>query len=259
MDRHVVPNATLALPDRPPDGGSRPRFYDFDDGVTRLVKWHPSVQNYAKGCYNELVASRLGALIGAPLLRGTVVYVGDDVIPPDQRRDGAVVGFHFATMRMRGRNFRPTPHYPRIRNKAELPNAAVLLAWLAVGDAERNIYFQHTVVTNRVGARRRSDRFTLIDMGMAFGTHCWSAAAVAEPHAAYTLPKHMLPHLTRANLAPAIARLQALTRDDIVACIADRPAEWVIAAADVAALEQRLIASRDTIARILYAGNPGIV
>ncbi|HEV2641643.1 MAG TPA: hypothetical protein VGT98_03000 [Candidatus Elarobacter sp.] len=248
----------MALPDRPVDGGSRPRFYDFDDGVTRLVKWHPSVHLYEKGCYNELIASRLGRLIGAPLQRGMVVHVGDDVIPSDQRADGAVAGFHFATMRMPGRNFRPAPHYAGIRNGSELPAAAVLLAWLAVGDSERNIFLHHKIVTNRLGAQRRSNRFTLIDMGMAFGTHHWTAADIAVPHTSYELPRHMLPHLTRANLAPAIARLKALGTHDIAACIADRPDEWAISTAEVAALEQRLIAGRDAIESILYSGNPTI-
>ncbi|MDQ6942695.1 MAG: hypothetical protein M3169_09310 [Candidatus Eremiobacteraeota bacterium] len=259
MNRNTVPNATLALPGRPYDGGSRPRFYEFDDGVTRLVKWHPSVHGYTKGCYNELIASRLGRLIDTPLLRGTVVHVGDDVIPPDHRADGVVAGFHFATTRMPGTNFRPVRgHYAGIRNKHELPAAAVHLAWLAVEDSVRNIFLHHKIVTNRVGARRRADHFTLIDMGMAFGAHCWSTADIATPHTSYELPRHMLPYLTRANLAPAIARLQALTRTEIGACIIDRPDEWAIAAADVAALEQRLVAGRDTIESILYAGNPGI-
>lgn len=75
MNRHAVPNATMGLPGRPVNGGSEPRFYEFDDGVTRLVKWHPS-KHGAKACYNELVASRIGQLIGAPILRGCIVFVG---------------------------------------------------------------------------------------------------------------------------------------------------------------------------------------
>lgn len=43
MNRHSAPNAILGLPNKPANGGSNPQFYEFDDGVTRLVKWHPSV------------------------------------------------------------------------------------------------------------------------------------------------------------------------------------------------------------------------
>jgi hypothetical protein len=42
LNRNCVPNAINGYPGKPPNGGSNARFYDFDDGVTRLVKWHPS-------------------------------------------------------------------------------------------------------------------------------------------------------------------------------------------------------------------------
>ena len=56
MNRHSVPNATFGLPGKPADGGSRPRFYEFDDNVTRLVKWFPSPHG-TKPCFNELVVA----------------------------------------------------------------------------------------------------------------------------------------------------------------------------------------------------------
>ena len=51
FDKYSVPNATIPFPKVIENGGSNPRFYDFDDGVLRLVKWHPS-QHGAKACYN---------------------------------------------------------------------------------------------------------------------------------------------------------------------------------------------------------------
>jgi hypothetical protein len=50
MNRHSVPNATLGLPGNPINGGSKPRFYDFNDGVTRLVKWSPSTRAFCAIC-----------------------------------------------------------------------------------------------------------------------------------------------------------------------------------------------------------------
>src|SRR5260370_38147756 len=94
MNRQAVPNATMGLPGKPANGGSNPRFYDFDDGVTRLVKWHPSGHG-AKACYNELITSRLGQLLGAPILRGGVIYVAHCIISPDPRIEGATAGFRF--------------------------------------------------------------------------------------------------------------------------------------------------------------------
>jgi hypothetical protein len=110
VNQHSVPNATLGLPGKPIDGGSQPRFYEFDDAVTRLVKWSPSPHGN-KACFNELVASRLGQLIDAPILRGIIVYVSDEIIPMDHRAEGAKPGFHFAVTRMPGENFVAPGHY----------------------------------------------------------------------------------------------------------------------------------------------------
>jgi hypothetical protein len=124
MNRHSVPNATFGLPGKSPNGGSQPRFYEFDDGVTRLVKWSPSPHG-TKACFNELVASRLGQLIDAPILRGIVVYVPDEIIPAEHRVEAAKPGFHFAMTRMLGENFVAPGHYAEIANSSELPAAAV--------------------------------------------------------------------------------------------------------------------------------------
>src|SRR5260370_33150986 len=98
MNRQAVPNATMGLPGKPANGGSNPRFYDFDDGVTRLVKWPPSGHG-AKACYNELITSRLGQLLGAPILRGGIIFVAHDIISPDHRNSEATARFHFGVSR----------------------------------------------------------------------------------------------------------------------------------------------------------------
>jgi len=258
MNRYTTPNATMGYPGRPANGGSNPRFYDFDDGVKRLVKWQPSVHG-AKACYNELLASHLGQLLDAPLLRGAVVFVPDEIIPGDHRQVGATEGFHFATAWMDGENFVPTQHYAEIANADELPTAAVFLAWLAVGDQDgHNQFLQRKVVTDTAGVQTQTKFFKLIDMGQAFGSFTWSAADVARVHTSYSLPPHMVAHLNLAKLADPIARLNALPNDKIERCLIDRPMEWNIPDADVGAIVTRLTAARDTITDILRTGNPAI-
>jgi hypothetical protein len=158
MNRHSVPNATLGLPGKPVNGGSKPRFYDFDDGVTRLVKWSPSPHGN-KACFNELVASRLGQLIDAPILRGIIVYVSDDIIPADHRADGATPGFHFAVTRMQGENFVAPGHYAEIENGSELPAAAVHLAWLAIGDQQGHNQYLQRLEYEEHGVIKKTKRF----------------------------------------------------------------------------------------------------
>jgi hypothetical protein len=227
MNRHSVPNATLGLPGKPPNGGSKPRFYEFDDGVTRLVKWSPSPHG-TKACFNELVASRLGQLIDAPILRGIVVYVPDEIIPDDHRTEGAKPGFHFAVTRMLGENFIAPGHYEDIENSSELPAAAVLLSWLAVGDHQGHNQYLQRLEREESGVIKKTKRFRLIDMGQMFGDFNWSAGSVAKVHTSYKLPGHLANHLTKATLATAIDQLAQLPDSIIEECFQDCPGAWGI-------------------------------
>jgi hypothetical protein len=257
MNRHSVPNATLGLPGKPANGGSRPRFYDFDDGVTRLVKWSPSLHGN-KACFNELVASRLGQLIDAPILRGIIVYVSDEIIPPDHRAEGATPGFHFAVTRMLGENFVAPGHYADIENSSELPAAGVQLAWLAVGDQQgHNQYLQRLEYEER-GVPKKTKRFKLIDMGQMFGNFSWTAAHVANVHLTYQLPAHLAAILTKANLAPVVDQLSQIADDVIEECFQDCPESWGVSQEDKSAGAQCAIQAKKKIADIIYNGNPGL-
>jgi hypothetical protein len=212
VNKHAVPNAVMGLPGRPANGGSSPRFYDFDDGIVRLVKWHPCPHG-AKGCFNELVASRLGQLIDSPILRGGVVYVPDNIIPADHRPVG-VPGFHFAVSRMQGQNFVPSQHYGEIENSSQLAAAAVHLAWLHVEDQHGHNQFLQRLVT---GAALEQKIFRLIDMGFMFGNAGWTTASLATLPTQYLLPRHLADKLTMTLIETAIADLNnSGTRSQIV-------------------------------------------
>jgi hypothetical protein len=257
MNRHSVPNAILGLPGKPVNGGSRPRFYEFDDDVTRLVKWYPSVHG-TKACFNELVASRLGQLINAPILRGVIVYVPDDIIPTDHRADGATPGFHFAVTRMLGENFVAPGHYADIENHSELPAAAVLLSWLATGDQQGHNQYLQRLEREENGVIKKTKRFKLIDMGQMFGDFNWTAANVAQVHVNYVLPPHLANHLSKASLAVAIDQLKQLADTVVEECFQDCPDTWAISPADKTAGATRANAAKKTIEDIIYNGNPGI-
>ena len=245
----------MGFPGRPKNGGSHPRFYHFDDDVTRLVKWHPS-RHGVKACYNELVASRLGQLIGAPILRGITVFVADEIIPPDHRADGASAGFHFATTMMEGDNFVPAQHYGEIENLSQLPAAAVHLAWLAIGDqAGHNQFLQRR--EPRVGGPGKTVRFMLIDMGFMFGGPTWSAGSLKE-HNSYSLPGHIADKVTIGKLQPAIEELNKVTDDAIRECFESRPEEWAVSDDDVRAGIAVALGARRRIESIVKSGNPKI-
>jgi hypothetical protein len=253
MNKQSVPNAILGLPGRPVNGGSNPRFYDFDDGVTRLVKWHPS-QHGVKACYNELVASRLGQLIGSPILRGGVVYVPPEIIPPDHKAIGAIAGFHFGVFMMDGTNFIPAHHYIDIANASELPFAAVFLAWLAVADQEgHNQFLQQVEVAGTI-----TKRFKLVDMGFMFGNPSWSEANVRILHTSYSIPQHLALQLSLVKLKPAIEALKLIPDNVVGDCFNDYPDDWNIVSADRDAAVARICEARDSIESIIRNGNPSI-
>ncbi|MGA2232896.1 MAG: hypothetical protein ABSH22_18505 [Tepidisphaeraceae bacterium] len=258
MNQHAVPNAVTGLPGKPTNGGSSPRFYDFDDGVVRLVKWHPCPHG-SKGCFNELVASRLGQLIDSPILRGSIVYVPDDIIPADHRPIGRA-GFHFAVTRMRGENFLPAQHYAEIENSAQLAAAAIHLAWLHVEDQQSHNQFLQRLETGGPNPAADSDRrlFRLIDMGFMFGNANWDAARVALLPQQYVLPRHLADKLTMTVVDSAIAALHAIPDANIRACFDDVPPEWTIPAADTLAAAARSISIRATLRQIIVSGNPDL-
>jgi hypothetical protein len=255
MNQFAVPNATAGLPGRPANGGSSPRFYDFDDGVARLVKWHPSPHGN-KACVNELVACRLGLLIDSPILRGGVVYVPEEIIPADHRPQ-ARAGFHFAVARMQGQNFVPTDHYDEIENTSQLAAAAVHLAWLQVGDQEDHNQFLQRLETGAlppaVAAERRL--FRLIDMGFMFGDPGWTAARIAALPDRYGLPRHLADKLTMAQVDAAISELMAVGEDKLRACFQELPDVWNVAQADIDAAAEYVVSVRPRLRDIIIRGN----
>ncbi len=258
MNRQSFPNATFGLPGKPQDGGSNPRFYQFDDGVTRLVKWHPSSHG-TKACYNELVASRLGQLIDAPILRGIVVYVPDEVIPEDHRKIGAKPGFHFGVFQMKGTNFIPAQHYAEIENSAELPLAAVFLSWLCVGDQEgHNQYLQRLEIKQEGFPPKETKNFKMIDMGAMYANRNWTASNVATVHDRYKIPTHIAEKLTAEKLQPAIDTLKKVDESLIRECFEDCPNEWNVPQEDKDGGALRAVAARDKIEEIIKNGNPSI-
>src|SRR3712207_6310664 len=123
MSKHSVPNAVWLLGAPTGEaGGSGARFCDFDDEVIRLVKWHPSVHGIT-ATYSELIASRLGQLIDAPVVRGTVVYIDSDLLPQELQDKGAQ-SFHVGFSHLEGQDFTEAD-YDAIDNKLSLPRAVV--------------------------------------------------------------------------------------------------------------------------------------
>lgn len=244
MNRHSVPNALFAYSGKPENGGSNPRFYEFDDGTVRLVKWHPSSQG-PKLCYNELVASRLAQLLDAPMLRGDVVFVSEEIIPDDQRAF-AQAGFNYGVVKMRGENFVPEQHYKGLTNVTDLPMAVVLLQWLQIGDQKNhNQYLERVVSEDEWNLKEIGKRFRVVDAGFMYGSAKWTRSNLPDCTASHMSPKHLTDRVSDGDLSDALNVLVGLTAEDIRDCFESVPDEWGIDPSDRQAAADHAIHSRD--------------
>lgn len=224
--QHSVPNATLHLgqPTGEP-GASGARFWDFDDEVIRLVKWHPSVHGITS-TYSELIASRLGQLFDAPVIRGTVVHIDPELLPPETVDQGAQP-FHVGFAYLEGSDFRDND-FDQIDNQLALPRAVVQLAWLQVADQEgHNQYLYRAERFLPDGTQRKMKRFVVIDQAAIFGSHNWSSQDL-QPSSEYMLPASLRSRVGMKALRPIVEELLSVEEGDIRACFDSRPDDWEI-------------------------------
>src|SRR5215217_6012202 len=196
-------------------GGSGAHFCDFDDEVIRLVKWHPSVHGIT-ATYSELVASRLGQLIEAPVVRGMVVHVDPDLLPPGLQDKGAQP-FHVGFTHLEGQDFTEAD-YDAIDNKLSLPRAAVQLAWLQIEDQQgHNQYLYRTEQVLPDNTRRKKSHFIVIDQAAMGGAHDWSGQDL-RPDAAYSLPAPLIRRVSMNDVEPILVHLNSIEEEDIRSC-----------------------------------------
>ena len=258
MNKNTIPNALRSLPGVIQNGGSSPRFYEFDDGIARLVKWHPSPHGI-RVCFNELVASRLAQLLDVPLLRGCVVYVADVVIPADQKQF-AKEGFHFAVYRMKGSNYLHAKHHSVVCNPDSFPLAAAFLAWLQVADQEGHNQFKQET-EDPADPKNARYLYRLADMGFIFGignAANWTAATLGKSDG-YTLPSHLASKVTVDQIAAVISEIESLPEADIRQCFEDIPDEWLVSSADRAAAIEWTLAAVPKLKALITKGNPALV
>jgi hypothetical protein len=251
LSKHSVPNATFVFPQALPNGGSAPRVCDFDDMVFRLVKWHPSNHGITS-TYSELVASRLGQLIDAPVVRGTVVHIDMDLLPPEIAAR-VTQPFHVGFTYSSGQNFAEAD-YAGIKNTAALPAAAVLLAWLQVGDQESHnqyLYQLEQVLPDKT--TRRMNHFILVDLAAVCGQHDWSNHALDNPGTPHTLPKHMQSRVKMDDVGPVLEVVNGLAEEDIRECCGSYPASWGIGDGLTKKLAKYVLDRRHHLAAILQA------
>lgn len=262
------------LPKTDNGGTSNPRFCEFDDGVTRLVRWHKSgskclyrSSHGPKSCFNEFVASNVGRLIGAPVLGASVVFVSKQVISGDDSDYGAVPGFHSGVQKISGNNFAikgdNNAEYDKntvyrdigkVANKDQLTAAAVLLAWLRIGDHAMDpdtegvpAWDNGVFIESCTDSGTQIERYVLVDLEDAFGSAEWTLRTLCDEKEAYILPKHLKVHLASLSEDRRNAAFQNLGTLDEAAirdCFSSYPEEWCGTAERERAIEWTLSRAR---------------
>jgi hypothetical protein len=214
-----------------------------------MVKW----SNLFRGMsFRELVISRLGQLVGAPILRGHVVYVPHDAISTEH--PGATAGFHFGTTWMDGTTFCAPADFDEIDNAADLPIIAAFLAWLNVGD-------HHTCrqwFVQRHGAKKL---LRLLDMQGGFGHFDESVGfglIAGMVHSKFYLNHDLTIRVTWESLASASEVIRHVPDDAIRDCFDGIPSQWKIGPDYVASAIERTLVAKPLVESILRAGNPTI-
>ena len=224
--QHAVPNATGMLPCVITNGGSQPRLYDFDDMVMRLVKWHPSSHGLTS-TYSELIASRLGQLINAPIARGLIVYVEMDLVP-EELRQRVCQPFHVGFTYLAGDNF-TDKDFESIHNSSALSTAIVHLAWLQVGDQEGHnqyLYQLEQVLPDKT--TRKMKQFMLIDQACLFSQHDWTNSPLDHPESPYSVPSRLRTRVAFKSVEQAIELACSLEEATIRSCFDQYPDTWAL-------------------------------
>jgi hypothetical protein len=234
-----IPVATRIL-DCKPRGSSNPIFCEFDDEITRIVRFHrgPKPNRFshgAKSCFNEFIASRLGELFGAPVTHPAVVCVPQHVISPAAATTGAISGLHLGSRKMHGidlsSRFDNSADLDTNANSDRLLKAAVLLTWLFIED--HAMYDDEKVPQWDNGGFLEYDgsdkRYVLVDLEHAFGTPEWRKESLCDPRTSFILPNRFATNL--ANLPPedlqaTFNQLASLNAANVISCFQGYPIHW---------------------------------
>jgi hypothetical protein len=224
-------------------GGSDPHLIRGSDGSAYVVKFQGNPQEGrregARILANEYMASRIGAVIGAPCPEGVIINVDESFIqganisyPSGRPPGGPQFGSRYAADSSGASFQRPTPeHFRQFRNLSQIPNMVILdtLTW----NTDRKI--DHIVFHGVTGGFR----FWAVDYGHCLGVTQGWASLPSVPAATPLVAPVMCDLVTdRSWIEEAISLTErALTDAEIDSALRDVPASaWGISEADLAGL-----------------------
>lgn len=212
-------------------GGAQSHLLRAMDGKWYVTKFQNNPQ-HIRVLANEMLATRLGLLLGLPMPRVEVIEVSDWLI--DQ---SAELRFQLASAQLRpssgkqlgslyvGQNspgltfdYLPNEMLKNVRNFADFARVLVLDKWTSNSDGRQAVFSRKTVRSRRYGA-------TFVDQGYCFNGGEW------------TFPDYPLRGVYARNevyegvtgweaFEPALSRAESMGPETIWRCAAGIPEEW---------------------------------
>ena len=250
---------------RPLRGGSRPHLMASEEGELYVVKLLGNPQGN-RVLANEVLAGRLGALVGLPVPELHEVELDEQVA--DQVRTSpfspvvSTVGPHLASKYpisvLQGRVYDFIPKDAAFWNLCDIVGAAVFDAWTGNIDDRQFVYWRRS--------QEKKFHALLIDNGYCFGGIEWNLQD--RP----LNPAWNLAHMPELMLLPADAdslRVNGILSDwmnvisripaeDILSVLSGVPKEWDATDSDLKALAEQLIVHKECLGRdkVSYDSSP---
>jgi hypothetical protein len=214
---------------RPLRGGAQAHLLRANDGNWYVTKFQNNPQ-HVRVLANEMLASRLGILLGLPMPRVEVIEVSEWLIEhtPELRirlagqdiscQSGKQLGSLYVGDSGPPLDYLPQELLKRVRNISDFARVLVLDKWTCNTDGRQAIYGKRSPRSCRFDA-------TFIDQGYCFNAGEW------------TFPDYPLRGVFATNCVyegvtgwqsfePALARAEEMSCDAIWRCVADLPGEW---------------------------------
>lgn len=214
---------------RPLRGGAQAHLLSASDGNWYVTKFQNNPQ-HVRVLANEMLASRLGVLLGLPMPRTKVIEVSEWLIDhtPDLRIRLAGQDISCASGRQLGSlyvgdsgpalDYLPQELLKQVRNVSDFVRVLVLDKWTCNADGRQAIYWKRSARSRRYDA-------TFIDQGYCFNAGEW------------TFPDYPLRGVFANNCVyeavtgwdsfePALTRAEEMSSDAIWECVVGLPEEW---------------------------------
>ena len=213
---------------RPLRGGAQAHLLRASDGNTYVTKFQNNPQ-HIRVLANEMLASRLGSLLGLPMPRVEVIEVSDWLIEhtPDLRirlaghdiacQSGKQLGSLYAGGCALLTDYLPEELMKQVSNISDFARVLVLDKWTCNADGRQAVFSRRT--------SRSRYRATFIDQGYCFNAGEW------------IFPDHPLRGVFATNCVyqrvtgwesfePAVTMAEDMSSDEIWKCAENIPEEW---------------------------------